>query len=288
MKIVILGGSGFLGSHLADYLILKNHKVIIFDRKKSNYFNKKCKMVIGNLHNTKLLEKSLKGADAVYHYAGISDIGYSIKEPFETMNSNILGTYKVLEACKKLKIKRLIFASTIYVQSSQGSFYRVSKHSSELLIREFNKKFGLNYTILRFGSVYGARASINNGLTKIIYKYLKNKKYLQYDGSSKAQRKFINVKDVSKTSLEILKKKYINKTVLITGRTTMKIKNVMSIIAKVLNTKAKFKFKNKQQLGHYVFSPNVKEKIRIFKLNIKNTKSFSDGIYEIINDIMLN
>ena len=72
----------------------------------------------------------------------------------------------VASACVESKIKKLIFASTIYVHSSQGGFYRVSKQSSELFLEEYYKRNKLNYTVLRFGTIYGKNSSNKNGLKK--------------------------------------------------------------------------------------------------------------------------
>ena len=166
MKITVIGGSGFLGSHLSDSLSSRKNKVVIFDKKKSKYLKSSQKMVVGDISNINQLRKAIKGSEVVYHFAGISDIGESIKKPMETTRINIVGTANVLQLCKEYNIKKIIFASTIYVSSSQGGFYRVSKQACELIIEEYKKRFNLNYTIVRFGSIYGPRSSQDNGLTK--------------------------------------------------------------------------------------------------------------------------
>ena len=178
MKITVIGGSGFLGSHLSDSLSDRRNKVVIFDKKKSKYLKKGSqKMIVGDISNINHLRRAIKGSEVVYHFAGISDIGESIKKPMETARINILGTANVLQLCKEYNIKKIIFASTIYVSSSQGGFYRVSKQACELMIEEYKKRFNLNYTIVRFGSIYGPRSSKDNGLTKIIFNYLRKKKF---------------------------------------------------------------------------------------------------------------
>ena len=82
----------------------------------------------------------------------------------------------MLNFCKKYNIKRYIYASTIYVYSEKGGFYRCSKQAAENYIEEFYKNLKLNYTILRYGSLYGPGAGINNGLSKIISTSLKRDK----------------------------------------------------------------------------------------------------------------
>ena len=109
------------------------------------------------------------------------------------------------ECALKNNIKKYIFASTIYVHSSQGGFYKVSKQSSELFIEEYYKRRKLPYTILRFGTVYGPGSSNNNGLKKIVYKAIKEKK-LEYSGSKNAERRFLHVSDAVNAVLKHFKK----------------------------------------------------------------------------------
>ena len=237
-KILIIGGSGFLGSHIADYLTKKKYHVTIFDKVKSHWLKSNQRMIISNMKNSKKLENAIRESDIVYHLAAMTDIGDCMENPLKSAEINIIFTLKVLQFCRKYKIKRLIYSSTIYIHSSQGGFYRVTKHAAEQYIEEYNKRFSLNYTILRFGTIYGPRSKINNNLTKIINLAL-NKKILKYSGgTSKATRKFINVTDAAKLSCDILNKKFMNKHVLITGKNNIKITYVMKLLSKLLKIKS--------------------------------------------------
>ena len=168
MKIVVLGGSGFLGSHVADELSKKGHKVKIFDKKKSKWIRPDQEMYIGDILNTKDLDNAIKGTDFVFHFAALSNLNQALKDPINTVRVNILGTVLALESCHKHKIKRFINASTIYVNSIEGGFYRSSKRAAEDYVEEFKKNCGLNYTILRFGSLYGQRSDNTNGVRLIL------------------------------------------------------------------------------------------------------------------------
>ena len=189
MQIAVIGGSGFLGSHLSDALSKKGHKVKIFDRKKSKWIKKNQKMVIGNILNLSSLKKVIKGSQIVYNFAALSDIDYAKYRPIETVKINILGTLNVLTLSKKYNVKKFIQASTIYATSEEGGFYARSKKAAEDYIEEFKKIYGLNYTILRFGSLYGERSDNSNGIRSIIYNAIKKKKLI-YRGK-KMQREII-------------------------------------------------------------------------------------------------
>ena len=282
MKITIIGGSGFLGSHVADVLTQQGHIVTIFDKKKSKWIKKNQKMIVNDLKNFNSLKKVIKGSDVVYNFAAIADIGEALENPVQTVETNILGNTKILELCRRYKIKRFVYASTIYVHSGQGGFYRVSKQSAELYIEEYSRRFGLNYTILRFGSVYGPRGSSKNGLSRVVNTALK-KNIVKYTGTARAVRRFIHVKDAAKASADILKKKFINKNILITGNKVSKVKDVLLLVAQVLDIPKKIEFDNKTEQGHYDISPYSYKPKSDQKYILKSSKSLKDGIFELIN-----
>ena len=108
MKILIIGGSGFLGSYVADELFRKGHKVILFDKKKSKRANKKIKIIIGDIQNHFILKKAIKGVDVVYNFAAISDLDESLTKPIETVKINVLGNVLVLNACQQAEVQRYV------------------------------------------------------------------------------------------------------------------------------------------------------------------------------------
>ena len=129
MRCLVTGGSGFLGSHVADKLTAKGYEVTIYDKKKSPWIKKKQKFVKGNLLDFKKLEKVVRKNKIIFHFAALSDLNEALLKPLETVKFNILGTIYLLELSKKYKIERFIYASSIYVNSNQGGFYRSSKKS---------------------------------------------------------------------------------------------------------------------------------------------------------------
>lgn len=176
MKCLVTGGSGFLGSHVADMLSAKGFQVTIFDKKKSPWIKKNQKFIKGNLLNFKNLEKVVKKNQVIFHFAALSDLNEALLKPLETVKFNILGTIYLLELSKKYKINRFVYASSIYVNSDQGGFYRSSKKAAEDYIEEYHRRYGIDYTILRYGSLYGERSNYNNGLKKIVKNSLEKKK----------------------------------------------------------------------------------------------------------------
>ena len=101
MKIVFFGGSGFLGSHVCDKLSDAGHDVTIVDLRPSPYLRPDQKMVTGSLLDEDLVYTVVSGADAVFDFAGLADIGESNQKPVETARINVLGNVILLEACRK-------------------------------------------------------------------------------------------------------------------------------------------------------------------------------------------
>jgi UDP-glucose 4-epimerase len=279
MKVLVIGGSGFLGSRVSDFLSKNGYKVTILDKKKSIWINKNQSFIKGDISNVNSLKKAIKGKRYVYNFAAISDIEESNSKLLKTAHINIICNLKILQICKNFNVKRFIFASTVYTHSKQGGYYRVSKQSAELFIEEFCKRNNLNYTILRYGSIYGPRANKNNGINKIVSKAI-NKKKLEYGGSSQAKRRFIHIDDASILSVDILKNKYSNSNVLVTGNKNYNLKKVLYLIKKKTGIKSKILFKNYKNQDHYNISPYsyIPQKDKLLKKNkfISLEKYFDD------------
>ena len=287
MKIVVLGGSGFVGSHVADELSKKGHKVKIFDKKKSKWLRQDQKMYIGNILNTKDLERAIKDADVVFNCAALADIDRALKEPVNTVKVNILGTVKALELCCKYNIKRFIQASTIYVNSSEGGFYRSSKKAAEDYVREYKKNYNLSYTIIRFGSLYGRRADDTNGVRKIIKRAIAKGK-LTYVGNRKSVREYINISDAAKACCEILKNKYKNKHIILTGTKKIKVFDFLNRLSKILNISQKIEFRNLKFAGHYIAIPYTYKPEKGVKFVFKSTSNFYKKLPQLVNEIKRN
>jgi len=282
MRIVITGGGGFLGSHLAEEASKKNIQVVVIDNLIKYRIKKKNILYFKfNLFNSNLLRKIIKKDDIVYHFAAISDIDDANLDPEKTFNLNVLCTIKLLKICKEKKIRKFIYASSLYVHTSIGGFYRVSKKSTELFIEEFAKVNNLNFVILRFGSVYGPRQDKNNNITNIVYNTIKYKK-VSYSGHKQSQRKFIYVKDVAKALLTISSKKYVNKVYVISGKRNIKLRIVLNIIKKLMKISSLPHFKNIKK-NHYIKNPYSYKEMKENSFVINKYTNIKLGIKNVIN-----
>ena len=255
MKVVVFGGSGFLGSHVADKLQQAGYQVKIFDVKDSKWRRDGQDILIGDILQFDQVLSAVKGADVVFNFAGIADIDEAKNLPIETVKYNILGNVNILEACKQAGVKRFIFASSVYVYSKAGSFYRVSKQACEEYIETYAQAYGLEYTILRYGSLYGGRADRRNGVYRFVESAVRNNKIV-YKGDLSARRDYIHVEDAALASVEVLKPEYVNQNIILTGAQTLEVGDVLRMIKEMLhNTVEIVSEEAPHGSAHYIMTP---------------------------------
>lgn len=254
MKILITGGSGFLGSHVADALTAAGHKTVVFDLKPSPWLQPRQKMIVGDVLDFDAVRRAMKGCGAVYHMAAIADLGDAAENPRRTLEVNVMGTLNLLEAARAIKIKRFVFASSIYVYSNQGSFYRTSKQTCEHLIQDYQERFGLPFTVLRFGSLYGPRADDNNGLHRLLRQALKDRR-IDYYGTGDEVREYIHVQDAAAMSVDALAPEFANELLHLAGRERMTSRDMLAMIREMLGGDVAISFSAESPDGHYLQTP---------------------------------
>lgn len=254
MKAVVFGGSGFLGSHVADALTDSGIEVTIFDRAPSPYLRENQKMFVGDILDRDQVRESIQGVDYVYHFAGIADIDKARLDPVDTVRYNVLGTVVLLDACREYGVKRFLFASTIYVYSDHGSFYRSSKQAGELFIENYQKVYGVNYTILRYGSLFGRRANEFNWISKVIRQALLDGR-IEREGDGNEIREYVNVLDAARASVEILGKGFENSYVTVTGPQALRVRDILEMINEMLDKTLVVEYLPERNEDHYETTP---------------------------------
>lgn len=283
-RAVVFGGSGFLGSHVADELTSKGYDVVIFDRSPSSFLSANQTMIVGDILDREHVRKVVESVEVVYHFAAIADIYEAREKPVEAAHFNIMGTMYILDACHEFGISRFVYSSTIYVYSDHGSFYRSSKQACELFIENYHKEYQLPFTILRYGSLYGPRANSFNFIRNTIIAALTTRK-IEREGDGNEVRDYINVIDAARSSVDILDEEYANNYVMITGPQTMKVREILEMIKEMLNNEVEIEYKNGSFSGHYQITPySFKPKVAL-KIIPKNYHDLGQGILECIYDI---
>ncbi len=284
MKAIVFGGSGFLGSHVADALSDAGFDVAIFDYIRSGFLRPKQEMIVGDILDEAAVSKAVKGCDIVYNFAAVSDIDEASQRPLQSVKTNILGNAVILDACQNLSIKRFVYASSLYVYGKSASFYRSTKQSCELLIENYNEIFGLRYTILRYGSIYGPRATDKNFINRTLKQALQEGKIVR-DGDGEEIREYIHVLDAAKGSVDILSQEFVNQYVIITGNQQMKVRELLTMIREMLDNKITIEYKPSLKKSHYAITPyNFAPKLAK-KLVSRTYFDLGQGILDYIHNI---
>lgn len=191
-KVIVTGGAGFIGSHLAQSLA-GDYKVTIIDNLETGSINNiktfkdKIKFVKGSILDFKLLKKEFAGAYYVFHQAAIPSVPKSTEFPAETNMANITGTLNVLIASRDCKVKRVVYASSSSVYGDSPvlpkvetmslnplSLYATQKMTGELYAKLFYKLYGLETVGLRYFNVFGPRQDPNSKYSAVIPLFIKN------------------------------------------------------------------------------------------------------------------
>ncbi len=285
MKVLVLGGAGFLGSYVVDELISRGHKVSVFDLRPSPYVNGSATMVVGDIMNEAAVEAAVTGQDAVYNFAGLADLNDSIDKPVETVTLNVMGNLNVLEACRKAGVTRFLYASSIYVFSQKGAFYGVSKKSSELMVEQYGEQYDLDYTIIRYGSVYGERGDSNNRIYRIIRQALTEKK-ITFPGDGSEEREYIHGRDAGKLSVQVLEDEaYLRQNVILTGVERFKYTDLLSLVREMMNNDVEIEMLDQDYKGHYVLTPYSFSPTIGVKLVNNPGIDFGQGLLECLNSV---
>lgn len=256
MKVAVFGGEGFLGKYLSEELYKRSYEVFVFDKHTHADEAKYPKYSIDILNKAQLQEVFTKHQfDVVYNLAGQANLDVANTTPFTTMNLNILGNINVVEAAIEHKVKRYVYASSAYAMSNKGSFYGISKLASEKIIEEYSIKNKLEFTIIRYGSVYSEKNYNNNYIYNVVEKAIKTGK-IEHGGDGNEVREYIHASDAAKLSVDIIESsEFVNQHVIFTGIEKIKRKELFDMINEILNHSIQIELNKGHYHNHYQFTP---------------------------------
>jgi UDP-glucose 4-epimerase len=211
MRVLVTGGSGFIGSHVVDKLRAAGHEPVIYDLRPSPWHEPgSVATVLGSITDREGLERALHSCDAVAHLAAVADVNDVHAEPEDAERVNARGTVAVLEACRRAGVKRIVYASTIWVYSdcegevvdedtllpAPSHLYTSTKLAGELYCKAYQELYGIDYTILRFGIPYGPRAREAAVIPAFVGRALRGEP-LTLAGDGGQSRRFVYVEDLA-------------------------------------------------------------------------------------------
>lgn len=286
-KVVVFGGNGFIGSYVVEELLNNGYDVVSADLNPSKYVDSKY-FRICNILNINEVNDLVDGAHIVFNFAGFANLDDAISEPTKAIELNVLGNLNILEACKKFHVKRFVYASSAYAMSDKGSFYGISKLTSEKLTEEFYKKFGLEFTIVRYGSVYGERDYHNNYIYNLLKNSLKSGE-INHSGDGEEIREYIHAADVAKLGLNIIESDdFINEHVILTGVERIQRKELFFMINEILGGKLKINLNNDGYSNHYKTTPYSFYPTRSKKLVANPYIDMGQGLLECLKSLEKN
>ncbi len=229
-KIVITGGAGFVGSYVVEQLIDDGFENIVIvdnlfrgsrENIKESLLTGKATLIEGDIKDRNLLDNLFSGCDYCIHLAALR-ITHCAEHPREALETMYDGTFNVLEACVKHKVKKIIFSSTASIYGQADKFptdelhhpynnytlYGAAKMANELMLRSFERMYGLPYIALRYFNIYGPRMDTFGKYTEVLirwYRMIKEGKAPLIYGDGKQTMDFIYVGEVAKATIMALK-----------------------------------------------------------------------------------
>jgi UDP-glucose 4-epimerase len=210
VTVLVTGGAGFIGSHVVDRLCAEGLDARVFDLRRSPYHGAGVETRRGDVLDRRALRRAMRGCDAVIHLAAVADVDRVANAPDEAEEINSRGTLNVLEAAREAGVRRVVYASTVWVYSDAPSheldeeaplglpahLYTATKLAGEMYCRSYMELYDLECTILRFGIPYGPRARGEAVVPRFVSKALAGEP-LSIAGDGSQSRRFVYVEDLA-------------------------------------------------------------------------------------------
>ena len=256
-RVVVTGGSGFIGSHVVDALVDSGHQVTVIDHRVRPH-----RPDVGfedvDLMDLSSVLAATKGAEHIFHLAAVSNVNYAYKYPVYSTALNVMGTTHILEAARINGAQRVHLASTVWVYNGApdgnpanetvpfylegaGHIYTSSKMAAEMLCHNYSQLYKVPITILRYGIPYGPRMR-EELLIPIFIKKALNGQPLTISGKGEQYRNFVYVRDMAEAHVLAMKDKGANQTYNLEGTRKVTVLEVAEGIKKVLGDDVKLEF----------------------------------------------
>ena len=289
--ILIFGGSGFIGFSLVKKLQEQGYSSIYIGDIKPpkeplpkgvSYLQ--CDITDQNCVASLFQESN---PEVVYNLAGFANLDTAIRFPRTTMELNVLGNINVLDECVKSGVELFVYASSAYAMNDKGSFYGISKLTSEKIVEEYHKQHHLNYSILRYGSIYAAVDFDNNYLFQLVKSAIETETII-HKGDGEELREYVHVKDVSELSVRVMENKdFWNSSLMLTGNERMKRKELFEMIREIIgNDKLEIQYLDEGYSNHYKYTPYSFQGTSAKKITANPHFDMGQGILECVQKVM--
>ena len=282
LKVLITGGSGFLGSHIANELNRRGHETLIFDTRTPDRDGHH--FVRGDVRDYESLLLSLSGCSAIFHCAALADLDTCRQEPEMAVQVNVLGTLNALKAAAESGVKRFMHASSVYVFSRSGSIYKTTKLAAENVLTDLAQDLQLQTTILRFGSLYGPGADSGNAILRIVRQAVLDKK-IDFWGDGREVREYIHIRDAAGLAVDALEEKYSGSSLHIAGRERITTREVLEVVNEMLGGNISIVMHDEPFEGRYRLTPYSIDFETTQRLTGESYVDLGLGLMEVIESV---
>ena len=282
MRVLVTGGSGFLGSHIAEELVRRGHDVISLDDRDPPTADYAA--VIGDIRDREVVDRAMAGCEAVYHCAAIADLDQARSEPRRATEVNVLGTLGVLESAASLGVNRFMHASSVYVYARGGSIYRTTKRAAEGLVGDLSEAWGLSSTILRFGSLYGPRADANNAILRLVTQAVGEGR-IDFWGDGSEIREYVHITDAAGLAVDALASEYAGQSLHIAGRERVSTRELVDMINEMLGGNLSVTMRDEPFEGRYRITPYAFESDAGRRITGETYVDLGLGILEALREV---
>ena len=294
MRISVIGGSGFIGSHVVDHLLEAGHDVQILDPRAAHRDDVDTLPV--DILDLDELVTATKGRDVVFHLAAVSNVNDAFEDPVHAVNVNITGTTNVWEACRRNEVGRAVFASTVWVYAgavgddvnedspfylaTAGHVYTSSKIAAEMIVHNYFDLYGQPFTILRYGIPFGPRMRDQLVIPQFVRAALKGES-IHIEGDGSQYRNYVYIDDLAHAHVLALGEAAENEVFNLEGTEAVSIRRIAETVLKILDRPMDIEFTNARQ-GDFAGRTVSAEKARRV-LGWQPRVSFDEGLRRYVD-----
>ncbi len=258
MRIIVTGGSGFIGSHVADTLAARGHEVCIYDLDSPQHTTA-CEFVRGDTRDVDRLTKTIRPGDMIYHLAAEANVNRFFESPLFSNENTSHSALCVLEAARRTGASRVLLASTEWVYGSANGdedsviteecayasapdhLYTCAKIAAELFCVGYRNLYGVEYTIMRYGIPFGERGRAETVTPTFIRRILRDET-IRIHGDGSQYRQFIYVRDLAEGNAACLHENARNQVFNLNGKEKITVLQVVNALERILGKKARMEF----------------------------------------------